>query len=321
MEISGEGGASPKQSQKVYRAVFRCLRIDGLSGHEFQWQDCSLRFSRGPILSMVPKFPEMRLHSSGDFYTLPPDQSGLKLEVESQTLPGEDYLEIIAPCNSQDFPEVLAEGRQKIEPLLSIIRLLLGERPLDERMLEDVLEIDEKPKYTVATPSVRIERNFPIERYDTTRINELKDALRGSENLAAPERDPLLLALRWYWKAVQERQDVDKYIALWIALEILVTKEKAKNVVNLTRDFLQRNILPQFDKGVVKQRLEIGELYDLRRDIVHYGLNKLPEEKADYLDRLQEIVEEIIRCNLGLASKGSLLKYFSNSDSVKEREN
>lgn len=321
MNIDSNGGGSPRQSLKAYRVVYRCLRIEGLSGFEFKWQDCALRFSRGPILSLVPKFPEIRLHSSGDFYTLPPEQSNLKLEVEYQTVQADDYVQIIAPCNSQDSPAVLAEGRRKVEPLLSIIRLLLGERPLDERILEDVLEIDEKPKYTVATPSVRIERNFPIERYDAARIKELKDALRGSENLAAPERNPLLLALRWYWKAVQERQDVDKYIALWIALEILVTKEKAKNVVNLTRDFLQRNILPQFDKGVVKQRLEIGELYDLRRDIVHYGLNKLPEEKADYLDRLQEIVEEIIRCNLGLASKGGLLKYFGNSDSVKEREN
>lgn len=267
---------------------------------------------------MVPKFPEIRLHSSGDFYTLPPDQSALKVELETQTLQRDDYLQIIAPCNSQDSIAVVAEGRQKIEPLLSTIRLLLGQRPLDERILEDVLEIGEKPKYTRVTPSVRVERNFPVERYGITRVKALEDALRRLESLPAPERDPLLLALRWYWKAVQERQDVDKYIALWIALEMLVTNEKAKNVVNLTRDFLQRNLLPQFDKGVVKQRLEIGELYDLRRDIVHYGLNELPEEKADCLDRLQEIVEEIIRCDLGLASKGEILKYFNNSDSVKE---
>jgi len=263
----------------------------------------------------------MRLHSSGDFYTLPPDQSELKLEVKSQTLRGDDYLQIIAPCNSQDSPAVLAEGRQKIEPLLSTIRLLLGGRPLDERMLEDVLEIGQKPKYTGVTPSVRIESNFPIERYDVTRINELKDALSSLENLAAAERDRLLLALRWHWKAMQERPDVDKYIALWIALEILVTKGEEGKVVNLARDFLQTSLLPQFDKGVVKQELKIGELYGLRKDIVHNGLNRLPEEKADYLERLQEIVEEIIRCNLSLASKDSLLRYFSNSDSVKGRQN
>lgn len=268
-------------------------------------------------MSLVPKFPEIRLHSSGDFYTLPPDQSKLKVELEYLTLQGDDYVEIIAPCNSQDSPAVLAEGRRKVEPLLSIIRLLLGERPLDERMLEDVLEIGEKPKYAVASPFVRMETNFPIKRYDITRITELENALRGSENLAAPERDRLLLSLRWYWKAVQERRDVDKYIALWIALEVLVTKGKENNVVDLTRDFLQRGLLPQFDKGVVKQRLKIGALYGLRKDIVHNGLNRLPEERSDYLDRLQEIVQEIIRCNLSLASPGSLLKYFSNSDSVK----
>lgn len=321
MNIDSNDEGLPKQSLKVYRVVYRCLRIDGLSGREFRWQDCSLRFSRGPILSLVPKFPEMRLHSSGDFYTLPPDQSGLKLEVKSQTLRGDDYLQIIAPCNSQDSPAVLAEGRQKIEPLLSTIRLLLGGRPLDERMLEDVLEIAQKPKYTGVTPSVRIESNFPIERYDVTRINELKDALSSLENLASAERDRLLLALRWYWKAVQERRDVDKYIALWIALEVLVTREKQNNVVNRTRDFLQRSLLPQFDKGEVKQKLKIGELYGLRKRIVHKGLNRLPEEERGYLDRLQELVEEITRCNLGLASKGELLKHFSNSDSVKEREN
>jgi hypothetical protein len=263
----------------------------------------------------------MKLHSSGDFYTLPPEQSNLKLEVEYQTLRGDDYLEIIAPCNSQDSPTVLAEGRRKVEPLLSIIRLLLGKRPLDERMLEDVLEIGEKPKYTVASPFVRMETNFPIERYDITQINELEDASHGLENLAAPDRERLLLALRWYWKADQERRDVDKYIALWIALEILVTKGEESKVVDLTRDFLQSSLLSQFDKGVIKQKLKLGGLYGLRRDIVHNGLNRLPEEKADYLNRLQEIVEEIIRCNLGLASKGSLLKYFTNSDSVKEREN
>lgn len=317
MNIDSNGGGSPRQSLKAYRVVYRCLRIDGLSGFEFKWQDCALRFSRGPILSLVPKFPEIRLHSSGDFYTLPPDQSKLKVELEYLTLQGDDYVEIIAPCNSQDSPAVLAEGRRKVEPLLSIIRLLLGERPLDERMLEDVLEIGEKPKYAVASPFVRMETNFPIKRYDITRITELENALRGSENLAAPERDRLLLSLRWYWKAVQERRDVDKYIALWIALEVLVTKGKENNVVDLTRDFLQRGLLPQFDKGVVKQRLKIGALYGLRKDIVHNGLNRLPEERSDYLDRLQEIVQEIIRCNLSLASPGSLLKYFSNSDSVK----
>jgi len=317
MDIDSKGGASPKQSLKVYRVVYRCLKIDGLSGHEFQWQDCSLRFSKGPIRSVVPKFPEMRLHSSGDFYILPPDQSKLKLEVKFQTLQGDDYLEIIAPCSSQDRNQVVAEGRQKIEPLLSIIRLLLGERPLDERMLEDVLEIDEKPKLGAQTLPVRREINFPLERYDTSRINELQDALRGSEDLAAPGRDPLLLALRWYWKAVQEKRDVDKYIAFWIALEILVTKGEEGKIVNLTRDFLQSSLLSQFDKGVIKQKLWIGGLYGLRRDIVHNGLNRLPEEKSDYLDRLQEIVEEIIRCNLGLTSKGSLLKYFGNTDSVK----
>lgn len=272
-------------------------------------------------MSLVPKFPEMKLHSSGDFYTLPPEQSNLKLEVEYQTLRGDDYLEIIAPCNSQDSIAVIAEGRQKIEPLLSTIRLLLGKRPLDERMLEDVLEIGEKPKYTVLSPSVRREINFPIERYDISRIKGLEDAAHGLENLAAPHRDHLLLALRWYWKATQQRRDVDKYIALWIALEILVTNGRGNNVVNLARDFLQRSLLSHFDKGVIKQKLKLGGLYGLRRDIVHNGLNRLPEEKADYLNRLQEIVEETIRCNLGLASKGSLLKYFTNSDSVKEREN
>jgi mevalonate kinase len=156
-------------------------------------------------------------------------------------------------------------------------------------------------------------------------MNILCDDLLQKNSLSSKEKN-LLQALHWLRKAIQEGNNKDKFLDLWIAFELLISGEKSEKRFNdgdmekfsnliTNSDFKEQQksaiisiikvsinsnpLLVKFDQVVQKlkiafstdERATLSELYDKRNDLVH-GRKDI-EVSNDELDKMRTIIEKI----------------------------
>jgi hypothetical protein len=132
----------------------------------------------------------------------------------------------------------------------------------------------------------------------------LSAARRSTESLETPTRDRFRLAMRWYGRALDSINPVDRFLFLFTCLEIFPTPAGDSDVARAVTDFIRTRIAPTMVRGVVKERLRIGRIVEQRGKIVHDGLayvdTMTDPSFRELLQRLEAITAVCMRGLAGL---------------------
>lgn len=107
------------------------------------------------------------------------------------------------------------------------------------------------------------------------------------------------LCLRWYIRGITGKPNMDKFLSLWLALEVWAQSRNLSVIV----DKIQTRLLPGYDKARVKAGLELARMFSRRGDLVHNGNDTYGEKEQKYVNLLENILEECLRHDLGLELK------------------
>jgi len=156
-------------------------------------------------------------------------------------------------------------------------------------------------------------------------INILCNNLLLKTSLSPMEKN-LIQVLHWLRKAIQEGNDKDKFLDLWIAFELLISGEKSRKrfnkgdmeyftnlitnssfneeqkstIISIIKAQINSNpLLVKFDQLVKKlkiffsteERSKLSKMYEKRNDLVHG--RKDVEIDDDELDKMRTIIEKI----------------------------
>jgi hypothetical protein len=102
-------------------------------------------------------------------------------------------------------------------------------------------------------------------------VNKFREARQRTQLLSEPERERFALAVRWFAKGRDTTNPIDRFLALYICLEIFPAMGST-DVVRLVRDFVRARAAPELDKDEVTNRIGIGRICGKRAEIVHDGL-------------------------------------------------
>lgn len=253
----------------------------------------------------------MLWHNLGRFYTVPakPEQKSATLRGSMETLRDDDIVEIIARTPTPDAAEAIRVGRDSTQPLLGLISVLCGPQPLDDLVHEDLVTVESKTRVSIRDqlPWTRSEALLPEIQFDDESVEQIRRAIAHLQMMPANERSKRELALRWFWKALHEQDDVDKFLSYWIALEIFPMAGAHKP--KLIAKFLADKLPGDFPPGDIERKLKIGQLFQIRGQIVKDGLRSFPALFRGFITVVYEITREVLRLSTHEPPSGALDKY------------
>ncbi|MGA2767974.1 MAG: hypothetical protein ABSF24_06625 [Candidatus Bathyarchaeia archaeon] len=306
---------------KSYRIVFRSLKTVDFEEELFLARNFLLRVTRKAL-------PSFAIHVSGiecqdrGFYSVPDEERIIKVEAGRREFQPDNYLELFVFSTEETTNRVLSDGSMKAQPILALIHLILGERALDSKIVEDTQELElkfdkaaveegvgkTKLNYTsrccMNSPVIRNEAAFTIVNLFPQGVKELIDSFVKYMKMDELDRKRVNVALRWFYKGAREKVVEDRFLALWISLEAITMQGKTD--VRLAKQFLAK--MMNIPISAVEPKLEIGRMFGYRSSLVH-GEDIDPGLLASYTSKLQNIVEETLRWSIGMETQGKLLKY------------
>lgn len=146
-------------------------------------------------------------------------------------------------------------------------------------------------------------------------VDEISAYLRDVPNLGSlnPEsRERFRLCSRWYRRGMDSLNQIDRYLSLFIALEVFPATATT-DVPGSVQDFLYEHLGRKYDKRFIKETLRLGPITGLRADIVHKGKASVAREEMDEFSKKLDLLEEVTRECLGglggFAYSGGLEKW------------
>lgn len=118
-------------------------------------------------------------------------------------------------------------------------------------------------------------------------------------------QEVLKRSMHWWVLGKKESDTIDRFIKLWISLEILVEGKGNKLVKKVKKELIK--IYPSINEENIN--IVIGRVYGIRADIVHEGLRD-PQKVSEYTKQLETILEDILSFKLGTNFQSYSKKYF-----------
>ena len=309
------------ETKNAYRVGFRSLRTKEFKEMAFLTDNFLLIVTKqlNPTTTFTISGKE---YSHSELYVVPAKEKNIHVKVATKQFDKDNYLELFVFTKEEDLIKRMDEGVLKSSPILALICLCLGERSLDYKMVEDgqavtltyekseIRKKEKKPimKYKcapgVVSPEFRSEEAVPIVDLFPKGFDPLEETNHKYVNLEKSFKNKMNIALRWFYKGISENVIEDRYLAFWIAFEI-ISMEGSTNVGKAKR-FLGKMIGLSIDK--IDKHLEIGKLSGIRSDLVH-GNYVDQQLLRKYGGKLQNIVEESLRYSLKTRLKGTLSRY------------
>lgn len=140
------------------------------------------------------------------------------------------------------------------------------------------------PKSLRAAPAIPVERLGEEAMRAIDLVDAAPDARRGK----------VALACRWFQRGMQADNPTDKVVYFCIALEVLLGQG---DIVRKLRDHLAQAI-PSTAPQDISTRLQLGQIYGLRSDVVHNGLVFLTAAETFAKTRLLHKAEAVTRAAL-----------------------
>jgi len=140
----------------------------------------------------------------------------------------------------------------------------------------------------------------------------LSSGIAALDSLSPHDRQRLRLMSRWYRRAQETLNQVDKLLFLYIAIEVFPASGR-DDVPNAVRDFLAQHVFPDIEPHQIKERLMLGPITGLRADIVHDGKSSIAASEqnqfSEKLVRLEAVTRESMSLLAGRAYGGTLDKW------------
>ena len=152
-----------------------------------------------------------------------------------------------------------------------------------------------------------VERTLQVRADDLAKLSE-RDASRFT------------LAARWFRRANDAENSIDKVLFYYTVLETLPKPGKKSEVPNAVARFLVERGFPNLDPQEVKARLNLGRICGFRGEVVHDGKANVEDaEKAvvkDHVDRLRAIAGTCLRLLAGMPPGGELDRFLRAGEST-----
>ena len=267
----------------AYRVVFKTVRIPILGTLNMTWPNLTMRMWHGSVrigrATVDPALPWRREGHSvvPEWGTLSDTATGVKYEISgasSPTLGAEDeeftngsFVEFILQTSPGKPNEQVAEGRQKLASLMTMIDLSFGRRLRGMQLTEEIGEVFSDGHFICSTQSTLIgmeslmmlePRSVPHELLAWSQSVIGRHMSRPDE-----ERVTLGLASEWYLLAEGTIDPVLEFIYLWLAIEVLAMPNTSD--IRPVRERLAHGL-----GGTENDwRDLVGPLFGRRSDIVH----------------------------------------------------
>lgn len=220
---------------------------------------------------------------------------------ETLTVPqGELYLALTA--RTKDIsPLAISQIENQLDRVVSRLCISLQPHLFFEQIYRGPI-FENKQKWWV---SMNIRPGEPI----TPDGNQLHELLDTTNRIL--RSDPKLdqrytLMSRFYSRSLQFDPNEEKFLLQWTCLEIYPMCNTS-NIAPLV-DYLSKIV--NKPAKVVKDRLQLGQLYDIRCKLVHDGILET-ENRYLIFKKLELIVHAIMRCMCNISYDKSLDQYFS----------
>ncbi|MGO9836765.1 MAG: hypothetical protein ACLP1X_21425 [Polyangiaceae bacterium] len=153
---------------------------------------------------------------------------------------------------------------------------------------------------------------------------DVEDTLQArADHLATlSERDVsrFTLAARWFRRANDAENSIDKVLFYYTVLETLPKPGKKSEVPNAVARFLVERGYPSLDPQMVKTQLNLGRICGFRGEVVHYGKANVEDSERtvvkDHVDRLRAIAGTCMRLLAGMPPGGELDRFLRGGEST-----
>lgn len=149
---------------------------------------------------------------------------------------------------------------------------------------------------------IRIKNNSCI---TSKHLFEIEKVEKYILNIKEEYQEILKRSMHWWILGKKESDTVDRFIKLWISLEILV-EGKGNKLIKKVKNELTK-IYPNINEENIN--IVIGRVYGIRADIVHEGLRD-PQKVSEYTKQLEAILEDILSFKLKTNFQSYSKKYY-----------
>lgn len=264
----------------------------------YQEEDFMVQIKTGPI-SFQRTIPKRRFGG---------DTSALTLASETIGFGDGLYLIVLQKVSKFDQQDSLAEARSRAAEIVTLIDLEYR-GVIVEKVFDGIVDEPGKfvmwpdgPDRIVIAPTVSSEQMGQL----------IESGIRNLKSLADNQRSRIRLMSRWYRRAQETLNEVDKFLYFYVAIEVFPAAGTT-DVTRAVRDYLQAHVFQSVDKGNITERLKLGKITGFRALIVHDGKASISkaelEEFRDLLEILGCITYECLNLASGRQYQGSLAKW------------
>lgn len=122
------------------------------------------------------------------------------------------------------------------------------------------------------------------------------------------------LASRWFQKGLQSANEIDRFLSLYVALEVYPSADSA-DVPGRVCTFVKTHLHPEHSLADIKSALSLGRIAGLRAEVVHDGLSSVSASRSSVPSDFMEIIEAVVRASLmnllGGSYRGELRRWLS----------
>lgn len=280
-----------------FRQGFQCLKIEGIDEvRGFMLRDVKVRFTSRPISAAI---------FAGAWEITDSNRLNVQGQIVNLRFEGSTYLVLDYESDNED--KAIKEGREAFEVALGFLEVCLGERVAYNKLFDVLIELPANKPIIISEPRL-YPAAFPAFAINDDMLEECINTWERLEKVNSPQRNKIELALRWYQRGLLEPIPNDRYLYFWVPLEVLTFEGTTK--VNLALEYIRRNLYPSYTKDYIKDKLEVGKMYGWRCDIVHKGQIVFHARDDQRILKLKEIVQEILKNELGFKKSNALDKYF-----------
>lgn len=206
---------------------------------------------------------------------------------------------------ANDKKEACILGKEICKDAVNLLEFCIGEKVELSNKFKEIKEISELKTDGIANPlcGFEIVRDEPLTSEQLEKIEEVQSTL-----LIAEEEQKLIIikSLHWWSLGKRESDNIDRFIKLWIALEVLVEGEGEKVVNKVTKDL--KELYSSFDQRGGKEL--VGRIYGMRGNIVHRGFRD-PRDVMEKTQQLEAILEDLLSLHLNTKFKGLTREYLN----------
>jgi len=282
-----------------FRQGFQCLKIEGIDEvRGFMLRNVRVRFTSRPISAAI---------FAGAWEITDSNRLNVQGQIVNLRFEGSTYLVLDYESDNED--KAIKEGREAFEVALGFLEVCLGERVAYNKLFDVLIELPANTPIITSEPRLYPTAFSPFVISDDM-LEQSIDTWEKFENMGPSKRNKIELALRWYQRGLLESIPDDRYLYFWIPFEILTLEGTTD--VDRAADYIKDNLYPSYPKDYIKDRLDIGKMFGWRCDIVHKGQIVFHARDDNRILKLKEIVQEILKNELGLEKSNVLNRYFSN---------